>query len=248
MPPGGTELILADAPIWIEHFRSGNEEPCEQLNRGKTVIHPFVVAELALGPLRQRSKILSLLDLSPRVQVAQVGEVRMMIRGSPPVQPGHRFHRRASNHFCFYRFVHAVVDKRLCKPAEGSGAARRAGLHRTILHRQIFDALHERRGSRRSLGEIRGPIGRTEPGRWGNVGVSPATTFSGLALCHYNPIGQRFLRTCGGRARRAFPTSTSRPAASAPRPGQGCAPWTTGCRSGWRPWCRRCRRRARAWC
>lgn len=42
-------------------------------------MHPFVIAELALGSLRERNKILALLDLLPQVRVAQMSEVRQMI-------------------------------------------------------------------------------------------------------------------------------------------------------------------------
>ena len=42
-------------------------------------MHPFVVAELALGSLRRRSETLSLLDRLPQVQIAQVTEVRLTI-------------------------------------------------------------------------------------------------------------------------------------------------------------------------
>ncbi len=51
----------------------------ERLNQGDIVIHPFIVAELALGSLKQRSKTLALLDLLPQVQVARLGEVRLTI-------------------------------------------------------------------------------------------------------------------------------------------------------------------------
>jgi predicted nucleic acid-binding protein len=72
-------LILADTSIWIEHFRSGNKEMRKHLNEGKIVIHPSIVAELALGALRERSKTLALLDLLPQVRAAQLSEVRRMI-------------------------------------------------------------------------------------------------------------------------------------------------------------------------
>jgi len=77
-------LILADTSIWIDHFRlgnlrSGNEELRKHLNEGQIVIHPSIIAELALGSLRDRAKTLELLDLLPQVQVAQPGEVRRMI-------------------------------------------------------------------------------------------------------------------------------------------------------------------------
>lgn len=72
-------MILADTSIWIEHFRSGNKEMSDQLNQGQIVIHPFVIAELALGSLRERIKTLALLDLLPQVRVAQLSEVRLTI-------------------------------------------------------------------------------------------------------------------------------------------------------------------------
>jgi len=72
-------VILADTSIWIDHFRSENKEVRKLLDHGQIVIHPFIVAELALGSLRDRSKTLALLDLLPRLRVAQLSEVRQMI-------------------------------------------------------------------------------------------------------------------------------------------------------------------------
>ena len=72
-------MILADTSIWVDHFRSGNEKLRDLLNRGQVVVHPFIVAELALGSLRQRVTTLALLDRLPHVQVAQTREVRTMI-------------------------------------------------------------------------------------------------------------------------------------------------------------------------
>jgi predicted nucleic acid-binding protein len=82
-------LILADTSVWIEHLRAGtlgsrNNEMREHLNQGQIVIHPFIIAELALGllekrSLRERAKTLALLDLLPQVRVAQMSEVRLTI-------------------------------------------------------------------------------------------------------------------------------------------------------------------------
>ena len=76
-------MILADTSVWIDHFRSrsgsGDKELRQQLNHGNIVIHPFVIAELALGSLQQRAKILALLDLLPQVRVAQLSELRLTI-------------------------------------------------------------------------------------------------------------------------------------------------------------------------
>ena len=56
----------------------------KHLNEGDIVIHPFIIAELALAPLEKRSlqertKTLALLDLLPQLRVAQLSEVRRMI-------------------------------------------------------------------------------------------------------------------------------------------------------------------------
>jgi predicted nucleic acid-binding protein len=72
-------LILADTSIWIDHLRSGNDEMRKLLGEGRIVIHPFIVAELALGSLRQRAKTLALLDLLPQVRVARMSEVRVLV-------------------------------------------------------------------------------------------------------------------------------------------------------------------------
>lgn len=43
------------------------------------MIHPFVIAELALGSLRQRANTLALLDLLPQVRMPQLSELRLTI-------------------------------------------------------------------------------------------------------------------------------------------------------------------------
>ncbi len=72
-------MILADTSVWIEHLRSGNQELQKRLSQGQIVIHPFIIAELALGSLKERAKTLALLDLLPQVRVAQMDEIRTLI-------------------------------------------------------------------------------------------------------------------------------------------------------------------------
>ncbi len=72
-------MILADTFVWVDHLRSGSKELRKLLDRGEIVIHPFVIAELALGSLRERTKTLALLDLLPQAPVARLDEVRTMI-------------------------------------------------------------------------------------------------------------------------------------------------------------------------
>lgn len=72
-------MILADTSVWIDHLRAGNRELRKQLERNRIVIHPFIIAELALGSLQERTRTLALLDLLPQLRVAQLKEVRVMI-------------------------------------------------------------------------------------------------------------------------------------------------------------------------
>jgi predicted nucleic acid-binding protein len=72
-------LILADTSIWIDHLRFGNKEMRRYLDQGQIVVHPFIIAELALGSLKDRTKALALLDLLPQVRVARTSEMRLMI-------------------------------------------------------------------------------------------------------------------------------------------------------------------------
>lgn len=72
-------MILADTSIWVDHLRFGDKEMRARLNQGAIVIHPFIIAELALGSLRERRETLALLDVLPHVRVAQTSELRLAI-------------------------------------------------------------------------------------------------------------------------------------------------------------------------
>lgn len=72
-------MILADTSVWIDHFRSGDKGLQKILSQGQIVIHPWIIAELALGSLRDRANTLSMLDMLPQVRVARMSELRTMI-------------------------------------------------------------------------------------------------------------------------------------------------------------------------
>jgi predicted nucleic acid-binding protein len=72
-------VILADTSVWVEHFRHGSDELRSQLGKRNVVMHPFIVAELALGSLRDRAKTLAFLDWLPRVPIARLDEVRQLV-------------------------------------------------------------------------------------------------------------------------------------------------------------------------
>jgi predicted nucleic acid-binding protein len=116
-------LILADTSIWIDHFRSGNKQLRKHLNEGQIVIHPSIIAELALGSLAQRAKTLALLDLLPQVPVAQLSEVRRLIeaRRLYSLGIGLTDAQLIASVFINPSTLLWTRDKRLRKAAEGLG-------------------------------------------------------------------------------------------------------------------------------
>ncbi len=72
-------MILADTSLWIDHLRSGHPELAKLLANGAVLVHPFVIGELALGNLRDRGQIISLLHDLPAAVVADDAEVLRLI-------------------------------------------------------------------------------------------------------------------------------------------------------------------------
>lgn len=72
-------MILADSAVWIDHLRGTNPQVTELLADSRIVMHPFVVAEIALGSLRNRRRTLEPLEGLRQVRIAEIGEVRRMI-------------------------------------------------------------------------------------------------------------------------------------------------------------------------
>ena len=116
-------MILADTSIWIDHLRSGDKRMHQHLDEGQIVIHPFIIAELALGSLQERGKTLALLDLLPQVRVAQMSEVRQMIEARRLYSLGIGL---TDAHLIASIFINAPIllwtrDRRLRKAAEALG-------------------------------------------------------------------------------------------------------------------------------
>ena len=72
-------MILVDTSVWIDHLRGGDDRLVALLDRSEVLTHPFVIGELACGNLRQRRRVLGLLDGLPRVPVATDSEVLSFI-------------------------------------------------------------------------------------------------------------------------------------------------------------------------
>lgn len=72
-------MILADTSIWIAHFRAPDAVLIARLEGGELVGHPFVIGELAMGNLNQRSATLQLLGELPKAIVASHEEVMSLV-------------------------------------------------------------------------------------------------------------------------------------------------------------------------
>ena len=72
-------MILVDTSVWIAHFRKGSPSLSELLSNGLILVHPFIVGELACGNLRNRTRILSDLEVLPSAASATNGEVMRLI-------------------------------------------------------------------------------------------------------------------------------------------------------------------------
>jgi predicted nucleic acid-binding protein len=72
-------VILADTSVWVDHFRNRDPEMEKYLTRGQILMHPFIVAELSLGSLRNRQGTLGAMESLLEVKVAALREVRHMI-------------------------------------------------------------------------------------------------------------------------------------------------------------------------
>lgn len=121
-------MILADTTIWVDHFRVPNDALRNLLNNDEIVMHPFIIAELALGSLGQRTLKLRALDDLPALQVARLEEVRILIEA-------HSLYSRGIGlidaHLIASCLIHPPTllwtrDRQLSKVAEALGIA--AGL------------------------------------------------------------------------------------------------------------------------
>ena len=72
-------MIIVDTPVWVHHFRKSNEELGELLDDGDIMIHPFVIGELALGQLRNRAEIISLMEKLPQAPTLTQNDLLTLI-------------------------------------------------------------------------------------------------------------------------------------------------------------------------
>lgn len=68
-------MILVDTSVWIDHLRVSNLALARLLSEGGVLTHPFIIGELALGNLRNRTVLLEALRQMPQAISAMDDEV-----------------------------------------------------------------------------------------------------------------------------------------------------------------------------
>ena len=68
-------VILVDTSIWVNHLRKKDLHLSALLEEAVVAIHPFTVGELALGRLKKRREILSLLHALPEAPLVSQAEL-----------------------------------------------------------------------------------------------------------------------------------------------------------------------------
>ena len=72
-------MILVDTSIWVDHLRDGLPGLSRLLKDGEVLTHPWVIGELACGNLRDRTRLLQLLQGLPQAPLATEAEVLLLI-------------------------------------------------------------------------------------------------------------------------------------------------------------------------
>ena len=67
-------MILVDTSVWIDHLRAADPHLTRLLQEGRVLAHPFVIGEIALGSLRNRTEVIADLQYLPRAITASDAE------------------------------------------------------------------------------------------------------------------------------------------------------------------------------
>lgn len=73
-------MILADTSVWVDHLRRSNGRLIALLDENLVGTHPFVIAEIMLGRLRNRDTVVSMLSNLPDVRIADTDEILPFIQ------------------------------------------------------------------------------------------------------------------------------------------------------------------------
>ncbi|ARP80871.1 VapC toxin family PIN domain ribonuclease [Bordetella genomosp. 8] len=72
-------MILVDTSVWIDHINAADPVLVDLLTNGLVLAHPFVIAEIALGSLKNRETVLGALRDLPNAPVATPDETLFLI-------------------------------------------------------------------------------------------------------------------------------------------------------------------------
>ncbi|WP_026472411.1 type II toxin-antitoxin system VapC family toxin [Alkanindiges illinoisensis] len=72
-------MILVDTSVWIDHLRASDNTLVQLLQRGQVLAHPFVIGEISLGNLKQRTQVLTALKQLPQAIIAHNSEVTQLV-------------------------------------------------------------------------------------------------------------------------------------------------------------------------
>ncbi len=72
-------MIVVDASIWIDHFRRADPRLSAAMTREQTLMHPFVIGEIALGSIGQRQSVILMLRGQHKAPIATHDEVLDLI-------------------------------------------------------------------------------------------------------------------------------------------------------------------------
>ena len=71
--------LLVDTSVWVDHLRKDDTLLAEALTEHRVAMHPHILGEIALGSLKNRRTLLSLLENLPQVPTATDREVQTLI-------------------------------------------------------------------------------------------------------------------------------------------------------------------------
>ena len=68
-------MILVDTSLWVDHLRNTEKELVIALLEQQVLHHPFVTAELALGSISNRARLIQMLRLLPQMPTVDETEL-----------------------------------------------------------------------------------------------------------------------------------------------------------------------------
>ena len=72
-------MILVDTSVWVDHLHQNDAALVHNLERNAVSTHPYIIGEIALGNLLQRTVIIEALQALPGAIVASHEEVLLLI-------------------------------------------------------------------------------------------------------------------------------------------------------------------------